>query len=73
MKLKPILRILTGFVAAVMLGGVPRAFAYTALGGSSGYLGSPAALVAIGVIVLPLAAAPVMLLRARLSAAPSAG
>jgi uncharacterized membrane protein YdjX (TVP38/TMEM64 family) len=42
---------LRSFVAATALGVAPRAFAYTALGGSLGNLGSPEALVAIGVLV----------------------
>jgi uncharacterized membrane protein YdjX (TVP38/TMEM64 family) len=39
------------FVAATAIGCAPRAFAYTALGGSLGDLTSPEALVAIGVLV----------------------
>jgi uncharacterized membrane protein YdjX (TVP38/TMEM64 family) len=39
------------FVAATAIGCAPRAFAYTALGGSLGNLGSPEALVAVGVLV----------------------
>jgi uncharacterized membrane protein YdjX (TVP38/TMEM64 family) len=39
------------FVAATAIGCAPRAFAYTALGGSIGNLGSPEALVAVGVLV----------------------
>ena len=42
---------LRSFVAATALGVAPRAFAYTALGGSLGNLGSPEALIAIGVLV----------------------
>ena len=37
---------LGAFVAATALGVAPRAFAYTALGGSLGDLGSPEAIVA---------------------------
>jgi uncharacterized membrane protein YdjX (TVP38/TMEM64 family) len=42
---------LQAFVAATALGCAPRAFAYTALGGSFGDLGSPEALAAIAVLV----------------------
>jgi uncharacterized membrane protein YdjX (TVP38/TMEM64 family) len=42
---------LRSFVVATALGVAPRAFAYTALGGSLGNLGSPEALIAIGVLV----------------------
>jgi uncharacterized membrane protein YdjX (TVP38/TMEM64 family) len=42
---------LRAFVAATAIGCAPRAFAYTALGGSLGNLGSPEALVAVGVLV----------------------
>ena len=48
--LTPIL--LRSFVAATAIGVAPRAFAYTALGGSLGDLGSPEALVAVGVLVV---------------------
>jgi uncharacterized membrane protein YdjX (TVP38/TMEM64 family) len=48
--LTPIL--LRSFVAATALGVAPRAFAYTALGGSLGDLGSPEAIVAVAVLVL---------------------
>jgi uncharacterized membrane protein YdjX (TVP38/TMEM64 family) len=47
--LTPIL--LRSFVAATAIGVTPRAFAYTALGGSLGDLGSPEALIAIAVLV----------------------
>ena len=40
------------FALATAIGVAPRAFAYTALGGSLDDLGSPAALVAIGVLVV---------------------
>jgi len=39
------------FVFATAIGVAPRAFAYTALGGSIGNLGSPAAIVAICLLV----------------------
>ena len=42
--------LLRSFVAATAIGVAPRTFAYTALGGSLGNLGSPEALVAFGVI-----------------------
>jgi uncharacterized membrane protein YdjX (TVP38/TMEM64 family) len=42
---------LRAFVAATAIGVAPRAFAYTALGGSLGNLRSPEALVAVGVLV----------------------
>jgi uncharacterized membrane protein YdjX (TVP38/TMEM64 family) len=48
--LAPIL--LRSFVAATAIGVAPRAFAYTALGGSLGDLGSPEAIVAIVVLVV---------------------
>lgn len=57
------------FVAAIAVGGAPRAFAYTALGGSFGDYGSPEALVAIALIALPAIAAVALLARARLRAA----
>jgi len=60
------------FAAAIALGGAPRAFAYTALGGSFGDYGSPVAVVAIALIVLPAVAAAVLLVRARLRTAPAA-
>lgn len=47
--LTPVL--LRSFVAATMIGVAPRAFAYTALGGSLGDLGSPEALIAIAILV----------------------
>jgi uncharacterized membrane protein YdjX (TVP38/TMEM64 family) len=40
------------FAAATALGAAPRAFAYTALGGSLDDLGSPEAIVAIVVLVV---------------------
>jgi uncharacterized membrane protein YdjX (TVP38/TMEM64 family) len=42
---------LRAFVAATLIGVAPRAFAYTALGGSLGDLGSPEALAAVAVLV----------------------
>jgi uncharacterized membrane protein YdjX (TVP38/TMEM64 family) len=42
---------LRSFVAATAIGVAPRAFAYTALGGSLGDLGSPEALAAVAVLV----------------------
>lgn len=47
--LTPVL--LRSFVAATIIGVAPRAFAYTALGGSLGDLGSPEALIAIAILV----------------------
>ncbi len=43
---------LSAFVAATAIGSAPRAFAYTALGGTLGDLRSPEALVAVGVLVV---------------------
>lgn len=58
--LTPVL--LRSFVAATALGVAPRSFAYTALGGSLGDLGSPEAVAAIIVLVaMALAAAPLAL------------
>jgi uncharacterized membrane protein YdjX (TVP38/TMEM64 family) len=48
--LTPIL--LRSFVAATAIGVAPRAFAYTALGGSLGDLRSPEAIVAVAVLVV---------------------
>jgi uncharacterized membrane protein YdjX (TVP38/TMEM64 family) len=42
---------LRAFAAATAIGCAPRAFAYTALGGSFGDLGSPETVIAIGVLV----------------------
>ncbi|MEA2381075.1 MAG: hypothetical protein QOH72_1046 [Solirubrobacteraceae bacterium] len=42
---------LRSFVAATAIGVAPRAFAYTALGGSLGNLGSPQAIAAVAVLV----------------------
>ena len=57
------------FAAAIAVGGAPRGFAYTALGGSFGHYDSPAALVAIALIALPAVAGAALLVRARLRAA----
>lgn len=58
--LTPVL--LRSFAAATALGAAPRSFAYTALGGSLGDLGSPEAVAAIIVLVaMALAAAPLAL------------
>ena len=46
--LTPIL--LRSFVAATAIGVAPRAFAYSALGGSLGDLGSPEAIIAVVVL-----------------------
>jgi uncharacterized membrane protein YdjX (TVP38/TMEM64 family) len=43
---------LRAFAAATAIGASPRAFAYAALGGHLGNLGSPTALVAIGLLVV---------------------
>jgi uncharacterized membrane protein YdjX (TVP38/TMEM64 family) len=43
---------LRAFVAATAIGCAPRAFAYTALGGSFGDLGSPETVVALAVLVV---------------------
>jgi uncharacterized membrane protein YdjX (TVP38/TMEM64 family) len=43
---------LRSFAAATAIGCAPRAFAYTALGGHIGNLGSPTAIVAFGVLVV---------------------
>jgi uncharacterized membrane protein YdjX (TVP38/TMEM64 family) len=54
------------FMCAIAIGGAPRAFAYTALGGSFGDYGSPAAIVALALIALPALGGAVALVRARL-------
>jgi uncharacterized membrane protein YdjX (TVP38/TMEM64 family) len=59
------------FAAAIAVGGAPRAFAYTALGGSFGDYGSPQALVAIALIALPALAGAALLLHARLRPRPA--
>jgi uncharacterized membrane protein YdjX (TVP38/TMEM64 family) len=43
---------LRSFVAATAIGVAPRAFAYTALGGTLGDLRSPQAIVAVAVLVV---------------------
>jgi uncharacterized membrane protein YdjX (TVP38/TMEM64 family) len=63
---------LRSFVAATALGVAPRAFAYTALGGSLGNLGSPEALAAIGVLVA-MALAGLVLARRDIAGARAAG
>lgn len=64
---------LRSFVAATAIGCAPRAFAYTALGGSLRDLSSPEALVAVGVLVAMALAGGVLarrdLARARVPAA----
>jgi uncharacterized membrane protein YdjX (TVP38/TMEM64 family) len=59
---------LRAFVAATALGCAPRAFAYTALGGSFGDFGSPETIVAIAVLVA-MAVAGLVLARRDLRAA----
>jgi uncharacterized membrane protein YdjX (TVP38/TMEM64 family) len=57
---------LRSFVAATAIGVAPRTFAYAALGGSLGDLGSPEAVVAIVVLAaMALAAAPLAVRNAR--------
>jgi uncharacterized membrane protein YdjX (TVP38/TMEM64 family) len=51
------------FVAATAIGCAPRAFAYTALGGSINHWSRPEALVAIGILVAMALAAPLVALR----------
>src|SRR5689334_10914402 len=60
---------LRDFAAAIAIGGAPRAFAYTALGGSGGRFDSPLAIAGIALIALPALAGAVLLLRSRLRAA----
>jgi uncharacterized membrane protein YdjX (TVP38/TMEM64 family) len=57
------------FAAATALGAAPRAFAYTALGGSLGNLRSPEAAVAVAVLVAMALAGVVLLARERRRAA----
>ncbi|MGI8802440.1 MAG: TVP38/TMEM64 family protein [Solirubrobacteraceae bacterium] len=66
---------LRDFAAATAVGAAPRTFAYTALGGSLHDLTSPAALIAVGVIVAMavLGLALGMRERARAAAPPSPG
>jgi uncharacterized membrane protein YdjX (TVP38/TMEM64 family) len=59
------------FASATALGVAPRAFAYTALGGSIGNLGSPAAIVAICLLAVEGVAGIWLLRRAGLRAAGS--
>ena len=56
------------FVLATAVGAAPRAFAYTALGGSIGNLGSPAAVVAIALLAIEGAIGIGLLRRARITA-----
>lgn len=67
---------LRAFAAATALGCAPRAFAYTALGGSFGNLASPQTLAAV-VVLVAMAAAGLLLARRDLrtlrAAAPAAG
>jgi uncharacterized membrane protein YdjX (TVP38/TMEM64 family) len=63
---------LRAFVAATAIGVAPRAFAYTALGGSLGNLGSPEAIAAVVVLVV-MALAGVVLARRDIAGARSAG
>ncbi|GAC1486778.1 MAG: TVP38/TMEM64 family protein [Solirubrobacteraceae bacterium] len=60
---------LGAFAGATALGVAPRAFAYTALGGSLRDLGSPEALAAVCVLVLMAAAGAVLVWRERRSGA----
>jgi uncharacterized membrane protein YdjX (TVP38/TMEM64 family) len=53
------------FALGSAIGGAPRIFAYTALGGSGGSLDSPAALAALGLIAAMTAAGLAVALRAR--------
>jgi uncharacterized membrane protein YdjX (TVP38/TMEM64 family) len=57
------------FAAATALGTAPRAFAYTALGGSLGNLRSPEAAIAVAVLVVMGTAGLVLLYRERRRAA----
>ena len=59
------------FVLATVIGVAPRAFAYTALGGSIGNLGSPAAIVAICLLAVEGAIGIALLRRAGATAAGS--
>ena len=61
------------FAAATALGTAPRAFAYTALGGSLGNLRSPEAAIAVAVLVVMGSLGLVLLYRERRRAGPSAG
>jgi uncharacterized membrane protein YdjX (TVP38/TMEM64 family) len=63
---------LRDFVLAIAIGGAPRAFAYTALGGSFGNWNSAPALIAIALIALPTLAGALLLIRARVRAAATA-
>jgi uncharacterized membrane protein YdjX (TVP38/TMEM64 family) len=56
------------FAAATALGAAPRAFAYTALGGSLGDLRSPEAAIAVIVLVAMALAGVVLIARERRAA-----
>jgi uncharacterized membrane protein YdjX (TVP38/TMEM64 family) len=64
---------LRSFVAATAIGCAPRAFAYTALGGTFGDLGSPETVVAIVVLVVMALAGLSLVGRERGRAAPGPG
>jgi uncharacterized membrane protein YdjX (TVP38/TMEM64 family) len=64
---------LRSFAAATAIGCAPRAFAYTALGGSFGDLGSPETVVAIAVLVVMALAGLALAGRERGRAAPAPG
>ena len=61
------------FAAATALGAAPRAFAYTALGGSLGNLRSPEAAIAVAVLVVMGSVGLVLLYRERRRAVGSRG
>jgi uncharacterized membrane protein YdjX (TVP38/TMEM64 family) len=61
------------FAAATAVGAAPRAFAYTALGGSFGNLGSPEAIIAVCVIVTMAITGLVLARRDLRAAAPEPG
>ncbi len=61
------------FAAATAVGAAPRAFAYTALGGSFGDLGSPEAIIAVCVIVTMAITGLVLASRDLRAAAPEPG
>lgn len=63
---------LRDFAIAIAIGGAPRAFAYTALGGSFGNWTSAPALIAIALIALPTLAGAALLIRSRLRTAGAA-
>jgi uncharacterized membrane protein YdjX (TVP38/TMEM64 family) len=61
------------FAAATAIGCAPRAFAYTALGGSLGELDSPAAIAAIAVLVVMAVAGAVVARRVATAPGPGTG